>query len=232
MDGRVSVDFGVKGGELNATTRAPTKLDYYAISARLGQAADAVIDVSENKLATCSPIDDATAFFGDEGHGDQCPLNGVWKLLFTTAADASFSSSSTRGDATAQNTVDARRGRIVNQIAFRKPNSVVKELNVVLHATAVSKRRLELKFRYAEVVFRRFLWWKRPCLYIPVPGPFLTRILVLFSKLFRRGKYKKPPPAHFDVLYLDDELRIQKTGQDNLFVQTRPSFSDAQDLLL
>ena len=38
---------------------------------------------------------------------------------------------------------------------------------------------------------------------------------------------KVPPQAYFDVLYLDDELRIQRTGEDNLLVHAKPTWGDA-----
>ena len=44
-----------------------------------------------------------------------------------------------------------------------------------------------------------------------------TRVLNLFSK-------RKLPPAFFDVLYLDDELRVHRTGQNATFVQRRPAW--------
>ena len=64
------------------------------------------------------------------------------------------------------------------------------------------------------------LFGRRLTLTLPVPGPFITRLLTLFSR-------KEVPQAYFDVLYLDDDLRIHKTGQGNLFVQRRPSWSAA-----
>ena len=61
---------------------------------------------------------------------------------------------------------------------------------------------------------------RRLTLTLPVPGPFLTRLLNLFSK-------RKLPPAFFDVLYLDDELRVHRTGQNATFVQRRPAWAAA-----
>ena len=54
----------------------------------------------------------------------------------------------------------------------------------------------------------------RTTLTLPVPGPFLTRILFAFRK-------KEPPKAIVDFLFLDDELRVQRTNQGNIFVQRR-----------
>jgi len=112
---------------------------------------------------------------------------------------------------------------------------VVKSLNVVIDAIAESKSRVELRFRYAKVCLTKFLWFKKNWnLYIPVPAPFITRMIVFFNRLFRFGKQvtKAPPKAYFDVLYLDDGLRIHKTGEDNLFIQVKPDkWKDAEAFL-
>jgi hypothetical protein len=233
-DGEFSVDFGVKGGELNATSRAPQKVSYYAISDDVGQAADKVMSVCD-QLAEVSPIDEPTEFIGDKVNGTLAPLNGAWKLLFTTAADASFSKNSSRGDAKVQNVVDAAKGRITNVIDFANKEDgkepVLKQLNVVIKAVANGPKRVELRFRYARAVLNKFFFipvkWS---LYIPVPAPFITRCLVLLYRLFTFGRKggKQPPKAYFDVVYLDDDLRIHKTGEDNLFVQAKDTWEDAK----
>ena len=240
--GDFSVDFGVKGGEINGTTRAPQKVDYYSISKEVGGAADDVMRICDS-LALVSPIDDPTRYLGDKENGHLAPLNGTWRLLFTTAADASFSKNSTRGDAKVCNVVDAKRGRITNIVDFSSPaaegveeikakkrSSPLSKLNVVIRATATSEKRVNLRFRYAKVILNRFPWR----LYIPVPAPFFTRIIVFLSRLVkfgRKGGDKKVPKAYFDVLYLDDDLRIHKTGDDNLFVQAKENWEQATPLL-
>jgi PAP_fibrillin len=234
QDGAVSIDFGVRGGEINATSRAPQKVDYYAISPRVGQAADAIVAHCD-VLAQYNPTDEPTLYLGDRQRGSESPLEGTWKLLFTTAADASFSKNSTRGEATAKNVVDASRGRITNVIDFKDradgTTPVLKQLNVVIQATPESKNRVALRFRYAKAVLTKFLFFPiRWSLYIPVPAPFITRLIVLFYRIFRRKKAKAPPKAYFDVLYLDDTLRIHRTGEDNLFVQARPAWVEAASL--
>eukprot|EP00588_Corethron_pennatum_P024765 CAMPEP_0194325622 /NCGR_PEP_ID=MMETSP0171-20130528/31919_1 /TAXON_ID=218684 /ORGANISM="Corethron pennatum, Strain L29A3" /LENGTH=238 /DNA_ID=CAMNT_0039084837 /DNA_START=42 /DNA_END=757 /DNA_ORIENTATION=+ len=75
IDGTVSVDFGVKGGELNATSRAPQTVDYYAVSEDLGKAADGVKDVCA-LLSKENPSDEPTALLGDKINGALAPLNG------------------------------------------------------------------------------------------------------------------------------------------------------------
>ena len=74
-DGSFSIDFGVKGGEINATSRAPQKVDYYAISRDVGDAAERVMALT-NELAAISPTDVPTQYLGDKENGDQVPLNG------------------------------------------------------------------------------------------------------------------------------------------------------------
>jgi len=238
-DGDFGIDFGVKGGELNETSRAPQRVDFYSISTDVGEAADEVLEICD-QLAQVSPIEEPTKYLGDEENGDKCPLNGAWKLLFTTAADASFSKNSTRGDAKAQNIVDAAKGRITNVIDFAKKNGtdpVLKQLNVVIRAKAASKTRVELQFRYAKAVLTKFLFFplfgRTLPLYIPVPGPFITRIIVFVSRILRFGRKsaKKVPKAYFDVLYLDKDLRVHKTGEDNVFVQAKETWGAARPLL-
>lgn len=238
-DGDFDINFGVKGGEINKKSRAPQKVDYYSISSDAGKAADAVISTAEllSKKYNLT-VNEPTLYLGDKMQGQLAPLHGEWKLLFTTAADATFSKNSTRGYATVKNVVDATRGRITNVIDF--PNNeekppLLKQLNVIIAATAMSKNRVELRFRYAKAVLTRFFCFKYQWnLYIPVPSPFITRIIVLLSRLIKFGKGTKksvPPRAYFDIVYLDDQLRIHRTGEDNLFVQARDTWLEAKPLL-
>jgi len=237
-DGDFSIDFGVKGGEIDKKSRAPQKVDFYSISEDAGKAAEAVMDTAA-ELAKNNPTEEPTLYLGDKEKGGKAPLNGEWKLLFTTAADATFGKNSTRGDATVKNVVEASLGRVTNVIDFALTQNgsapLLKQLNVVIAATAVGKSRVELRFRYAKAVLTRFFGWKRQwSLYIPVPGPFVTRLIVFFSRIFRfgRGEKKVPPKAYFDVMFLDDQLRIHKTGEDNLFVQAKDTAWEEAQLLL
>lgn len=227
----------MKGGEINATSRAPQKVDFYAISRDVGDAAEKVISLT-NELAAISPTDEPTQYLGDKGNGDQAPLNGPWKLLFTTAADASFSKNSTRGSARVQNIVDGKRGRITNVIDFQPKEDgsapPLKQLNVVIKAKAENEKRVGLVFKYAKAVFNKKIFGKHLTLYIPVPAPFLTRCIVLLSRIFKFGRKKgaerKVPKAYFDVVYLDHTLRIHRTGDDNLFVQGKEEWGEAVPL--
>ena len=48
-----------------------------------------------------APQPDATRYFGTLEGARLCPLDGAWLNIFTTAADATFSKDSKRGDALA-----------------------------------------------------------------------------------------------------------------------------------
>ena len=236
-DGDVAIDFGVKGGELNETSRAPQKIDFYSISKDVGNKAKEILEVC-NQLSAYSPINDPTRYIGDKENGEMAPLNGPWKSLFTTAADANFSKNSKRGAAKVQNIVNATKGTITNVIDFLPKEDgsepVLKQLNVVIKATAVNAKRIELQFKYAKAILTKFLWFKvKWALYIPVPGPFITRCIVFLSRIFKFGKKgaKKVPKGYFDVLFLDNDLRVHKTGEDNVFVQGKETWKDAQPLL-
>lgn len=240
-DGDISIDFGVKGGELNSTTRAPQKLDYYRISEEAGQACDRILDTS-NELSKLTPNPDPVQYWKDDAVGNgKSPLNGEWKLLFTTAADATFSKNSTRGDAKAKNTVDVSKGTIQNTIEFVPSDDtppVVKSFNVFLKASVTPPNRVNLQFRYVRVDLSKFFFlpisWS---IYIPVPGPFFTKCILFLNKYIffwkrKSKKLEKPPQAYFDIMYLDDQLRIHKTGEDNWFIQAKEAnWKDAQTLL-
>lgn len=226
--GGATVDFGVEGGELDADSRAPVNLaegGFYAVSESLGKASDQVISAIK-AIEPLNPTPDATKFFGTV-EGTRCPLHGSWSNIFTTSGDATFSSDSKRGNARVSNYVDAVRGRIWNCIDFIPPEegpaSPLEQLRVILSARAVSSTKVELSFLRVKARVTKFfflpLFGRRLTLTLPVPGPFLTRILFFF----RRSK--KPPPAFFEILYLDDTLRVQRTGQGAYFIQERPSWN-------
>ena len=168
--------------------------------------------------------------------------------MFSNAADAVFSKDSKRGEAKTQNVVDAAKSRITNVIDFLPdPNGtipVLKQLNVIIKATAQSPTRVQLDFKYAKIVLTKFfflpLFGRTLSLYIPVPATFVTRCIELVKRIRRfitrkqpdEGEEKRSPRGYFDVLYLDSQLRVHKTGQGNLFVQTKANaWDEAQPLI-
>eukprot|EP00536_Pseudo-nitzschia_multiseries_P004515 jgi/Psemu1/302638/fgenesh1_kg.75_\ len=237
QDGKISVDFGVKGGEIDQKSRAPKKLDFYTVSERVGAAADAVF-ATVDELAKVNPTPFATEGFGDPDYEGTPPLDGPWNLLFSTAADANFSKDSKRGDARASNIVDARRGRITNVIKFAPsdPPRLVDELRVRLSATAENSKTVAIVFRYVAVKFTRLFFVPlRWTLYIPVPAPLIGKIVIALSNfknrlLRKKVEPRKPPRGVFEVLFLDRELRVHKTLEDNLFVQARPDWTTAWEI--
>eukprot|EP00587_Corethron_hystrix_P013978 CAMPEP_0113313212 /NCGR_PEP_ID=MMETSP0010_2-20120614/9724_1 /TAXON_ID=216773 ORGANISM="Corethron hystrix, Strain 308" /NCGR_SAMPLE_ID=MMETSP0010_2 /ASSEMBLY_ACC=CAM_ASM_000155 /LENGTH=153 /DNA_ID=CAMNT_0000169175 /DNA_START=110 /DNA_END=568 /DNA_ORIENTATION=- /assembly_acc=CAM_ASM_000155 len=76
-DGDFSIDFGVKGGELNEKSRAPQKVDFYSISKEVGEASDDVLRICD-QLSQFSPIEEPTKFLGDKENGSLAPLQGAW----------------------------------------------------------------------------------------------------------------------------------------------------------
>ena len=214
VDGNVPIDFGVKGGELDSKSRAPRNLypdGFKAVSERVSSAADGVMAAVDALAGEASLAEAATETWRASGS----PLDGEWSNLWTTAADATFDEKTERGAAKVSNVVDARRGKITNVIAFEDPSNKVATLRVRLSARAAGPKRLELTFKYVKVTFRKRLLGLFKSILIPVPAAFITRVLFLFRPA------KKPPVPFFDLVYLDADLRVQKTGEGNVFVQRR-----------
>lgn len=222
--GTARVDFGVRGGELDKKSRAPKNLAadgaFYRVSNELGIAADRVLELV-NVIAATNPNPAPLRGFGTAA-GANSPLNGTWRLLFTTAADATFSQNTSRGDAKVSNVVDAAQGTVTNCIDFvpkaGQTDLPVEWLRVSLSAVAETESRLALTFRYVRARISRFfglpLFGRKITLTFPVPGPFITRIITLFTG-------KKPPKPYFDVLFLDESLRVHRTGEGNIFIQEK-----------
>ena len=248
-----NIDWGTKGGELTETGRVPKQVDYGIISPAVGQAAQAVLDL-------CDQLEDAmpssmipTQYLGDKEHGSKAPLDGAWRLLFSNAADAVFSKNSKRGAAKTQNVVDAKRGRITNIIDFEPTadehgelkQPTLKQLNIAIQAKALNEKRVELNFKYAKVVLTKFfffpLFGKTLSLYIPVPATFVTQVIEFWKTVARFFRLKKKKDSdkdekrtakgYFDVMYLDNQLRVHKTGQGNIFVQAKNDWKEAIPLI-
>lgn len=241
------INWGTKGGELTETGRVPRTVDYSVISPDVGAAATRIITIC-NQLEAVTPNSNPTQYLGDKENGDKAPLNGAWKLLFSNAADAVFSKDSKRGASKIQNVVNAAKSRITNVIDFEKDATtgvepVLKQLNVIIKATAKSQKRVQLDFKYAKVVLTKFfflpLFGRTLKLYIPVPATFVTRCIELVKSVKRfffrnkgEGDEKRTTQGYFDILYLDHQLRVHKTGQGNLFVQTKQdAWEEARPLI-
>ena len=119
-------------------------------------------------------------------------------------------------------------GTFTNIIEFRENKGKVKGFQVVVEGKPVNDKRINLTFRRVIIDRRSRVGLNR--IVIPLPNfNFLQR----FSRKKNlpeevsqeinvdTSTKKKREGPHFNMLYLDDEMRIHKTGEGNYFVQTR-----------
>ena len=123
--------------------------------------------------------------------------------------------------------MNATIGTFTNIIEFRENKGKVKGFRVVVEGTPVNDKRINLTFK--RVILDRKSRVGLNTIVIPLPNfKFLGR----FSRAKKNGSdadsasnevvtKKKNEGPHFNMLYLDDEMRIHKTGDGNYFVQTR-----------
>jgi hypothetical protein len=209
------------GGELDKTTAAPVNLEktFKKVSDELSSALEQVIHAVE-ALAPLSPTTNPTAYLGTQD-GALCPLNGSWKNIFTTAADAVVKATTKDGERVESqvcNLVDGERGLITNMIDFNNPDMALKQLRVKTSAKAVSPTRVDLEFRNVRAVNKLPLLDRQLQFDVPVPNPAILRALFALRK-------KEFPQTFFDVMYLDADLRVQLSAQGALYVQHRAAFS-------
>lgn len=141
------------------------------------------------------------------------PLDGTWKLRFTTASDATFKPGK-RGPATTLQIVNATTGIITNVIDFNENKGKVKGFQVVIEANPTP---LPNPTNRIDLVFRRINVDRR--------SRFLPKLSITLAPLRLLGsiitKFRKIEPPYLEVMYLDEDCRIHKTGDSNYFVQTR-----------
>ena len=148
-------------------------------------------------------------------------------MRFTTASDATFKPGR-RGPATTLQYVNTTIGTFTNIIEFRENKGKVKGFQVVVEGKPVNDKRINLTFRRVIIDRRSRVGLNR--IVIPLPNfNFLQR----FSRKKNlpeevsqeinvdTSTKKRREGPHFNMLYLDDEMRIHKTGEGNYFVQTR-----------
>jgi len=181
----------------------------------VGKAGDAIISIAE-ELSKLSPTSMPT--YGWKGYGggspDDCKLGGKWKLIFTTAADASFSESSKRGEISTSQEVDPNIGTLTNVIDFERGKA--KGFRVVVAGEAVADDEIELSFRRVEIVREsRF-----PRLFGRIVFPIPAKLFRLLNRSLSNGK-ASPRGPYFQLQYIDDDLRMHKTGEGNWFIQKR-----------
>mmetsp|Transcript_833 Transcript_833/g.2080 ORF Transcript_833/g.2080 Transcript_833/m.2080 type:complete len:274 (+) Transcript_833:78-899(+) len=166
----------------------------------------------------------------DGGSPDSAPLGGAWRLLFTNAKDAEepartesnpdgqFGKSAKTGvEVTTGQSIDAARGECVNFIALAGESRPFDRLEITIKMTPLSDRRVRLDFLRGLALNEK------------APLPFLKEFRFSFppavvGDILARIRGKDPsvePQAYFDVLYIDDTLRVHRTGEGKVFVQQR-----------
>ena len=166
-----------------------------------------------NQIAKYNPTPNPFESWNTKQTGmNESPLNGVWKLRFTTAADATFKPSK-RGEASTYQIANATSGYFLNCIDF--PNNKGKTKGFVVHVKGIPKDN-KMQLIFEKVVINRIS--KIPKLF----GQLKFRIPNLLPVInFFKKDVDKLPGAYFEMLYLDEDLRIHKTGEDNYFIQTK-----------
>lgn len=197
----------------------------------------------EGVLALVGPLSlfnpTACATLGLKGYKgappSKAPLNGRWKLLYTNARDAEAPARTEKnkkeepfGDAVATGVtvstgqkIEADVGKCTNFIQLSSNEDRKKlpfdRLDISIEMTPVSDSRVRLDFQQGRVQnpnaplpFLRDFEFQFPPAFI---GDFLVRL---------RGKDPKVEPyTYFDILYIDQNLRVHRTGEGKIFVQQR-----------
>jgi hypothetical protein len=147
-------------------------------------------------------------------------LDGTWELQFTTGADATFRKTEKSGAAKTYQEIDASKGMFVNCVDFDSPDAKLKGFRVYVAGKKLSDTEVQLKFRAVKLLRRSRLL---KSVVIPLPPSWLLRGV---AKLASRGKAKlSDRGAGFQMLYLDEDLRMHKTFDGQYFVQSRSGAS-------
>lgn len=174
-----------------------------------------------DQIAKYNPTPDPLQhWMSTDGKGADCLLDGLWKLRFTTAADATFKPGR-RGPATTSQQVNATAGTLTNIIEFRQNNGTLRNVNVVVEGERLSPTELELNFRRILITREPRRWLAKKLLSrftIPLPN---FKTLERFTRRKGREQERRTMKPGFEVLYLDEDLRIHKTTQGQVFVQSR-----------
>lgn len=183
------------------------------------------------ELSALNPNEFATFGLGGYGGGPakQAPLNGEWKLLYTNAKDAEAPARTEKKNGekeadfaegvqiTTGQRIDAAAGECVNYIYASGEKRPFDQLEITIKMTALAPNRVRLDFQKGRAFNEN------------APLPFLKDFAFSFPPAFvgdalatLRGKDPKvEPPAYFDVLYIDNEVRCHRTGEGKIFVQMR-----------
>lgn len=188
-----------------------------------------VIELVE-QLSALNPTEMPTRGLMGYGGAETGPLAGSWKLLFTNAKDAEAPARTEKkkdekfGDTVASGVkittgqrIDASKGECVNFIFAEGEKRPFDQLEITIKMTPLSDTRVRLDFLRGRALNDN------------APLPFLKDFRFNFPPAFvgdalaaLKGKDPKvEPPAFFDVIYIDNEIRAHKTGEGKIFVQQR-----------
>lgn len=187
------------------------------------------------ELAPLNPNPFGTYGLGGYGGGSasDAPLDGEWRLLFTNARDAEAPAKTQKGAGvdeagdgrtvaegvriTTGQRIDASTGKCLNYINATGEKRPFDSLQITIQMTPLSPSRVRLDFQSGRAQNDNALL------------PFLKDVSFGFPPAFvgdvlARVRGKDPevePPAYFDVLYIDGDIRAHKTGEGKIFVQAR-----------
>lgn len=188
------------------------ELGYDAVLGRLRNETVALIE----ELATRNPT--PRPFVGWRSTEEACALDGTWRLLFTTGADATFRKTNATGRAVTFQRIEARKGLFINSVDFPTSTGRLRGFRVVVRGVRLSDSEVSLKFRRVKLLRRARLSLLRT-LVIPLPPSWLLRAI---ARLASRGKGQlSTRGAGFQMLYLDESLRCHITFDGQYFVQQR-----------
>ena len=184
----------------------------------VGEKGNKVIELAQ-QLSLLNPTPIPTLGFKNYGGvsaKENSKLDGQWKLRFTTAADASFAESSSRGVATTSQVIDAERGTFTNVVDFEKGK--LRGFQVVVDGTPLSNTDIALSFKKVKLLRNSRLPWLFGEVTIRLPSRFIRWLATRNNKT--QDERKAP---YLSIKYLDDDLRIHTTDSNNWFVQSRIS---------
>lgn len=213
----------------------------YSMARRRDELKAALLEASDAKnealvlemvaaLAPLNPTEVPTRGLGEEGAAG-APLDGEWRLAFTNARDAEApartenrAAAFSGGDELAEGVtlktgqrISANEGMCRNFIVAEGERRPFDRLDIEIQMRALDDRRVRLDFLRGRAQNSR------------APLPFLEDVSFSFppaavGDFFTRLKGRDPtvdPPAYFDILYIDADVRVHQTGEGKIFVQRR-----------
>jgi len=180
------------------------------VTLQLGEAGERILDLC-NQLSSLNPTQKPALGFANFGGvpPSDSSLDGEWKLIFTTASDASFPETEKRGVATASQVVDAEAGTFTNVVDFERGK--LKGFRVVVDGAPLNDTDVGLSFRGVRLLRRSRFPRLFGDIYLRLPSGLIRR-------LSRASKSKGP---YLRLKYIDDTMRIHVSDTGNYFVHTR-----------